>query len=304
MNSRLSVTFKTFAATLTVAALSACGSGNSDKADAVVPSSFADSLSLRYGEQWGARQNINISLLSEKEASAFDKNAFMDGLRSTLGADLSVPGVSEGISLGVELASQLDGYDAIGIYLDRAAVREALADAIGEDSIPRVQIVEYQELYDEKMSSVQNLILEKLRQERRERMNINRKIMKSNREAAKRYVDGLLSSDSSVVLTETGLLYKIVSPGKGALIRKGQSAAVVYSISGFDGRVIDSSRGEAVTISLDDELIPGLLEGLQFLSKSAEAKFYIPDHLGFSRDDSGVRPGEMITVDINVVDVL
>ena len=64
--------------------------------------------------------------------------------------------------------------------------------------------------------------------------------------------------------------------------------------------MIDSSRGEAVDIPFNGDLIVGLQEGLAMIGEGARATFYIPSKLGFSRDNSGVDPGELIIVEVEI----
>lgn len=307
MINRLLVYGKAMAAVVMTAAMSACGggSGASHDADSLsIPTCFADSLSLCYGTQWGATQNVNIAMLPESESSKFDKKAYLAGLRNALKAGLTTPSALEGLSEGVSIGEQLDSYDAIGIYLRRDIVASAFSEHLSGDTLSPEELVAYQDAYDVKMSAVQNLILEKLRHDRREQLMMHQKIEKGNVESARAFVEKLTSSDSTIVKCDSGLLYKMLRKGGGKKAAKGSTVRLIYGISGLDGRVIDSSRGESVEIPIDDSLIPGLLEGLRLMSEGGKAKFYIPYYLGFGRDNTSVRPGEMIIVEIELVEVL
>lgn len=307
MIGRLLAHSKAMAAVVMTAAMSACGvgTGGSHDADSLLnPTCFADSLSLRYGTQWGAAQNINIAMLPESESSRFDKKAYMAGLRNALKAGLTTPSALEGLSEGVSIGEQLDSYDAIGIYLRRDVVASAFSNHFRGDTLSQEDFVAYQSAYDVKVSVVQNLILEKLRHDRREQLMMNQKMERDNVVSARSFVEKLTSADSTVVKCDSGLLYKILRDGGGKKAAKGSTVRLVYCISGLDGRVIDSSRGEPVEIPLDESLIPGLFEGLRLMSEGGKARFYIPYYLGFGRDNTSVRPGEMIIVEIELVEVL
>lgn len=295
------------AAVVMTAAMSACGGGAdaSHDADSLShPTDFSDSLSLRYGAQWGATQNVNIAMLPDAESSKFDKKAYMAGLRNALKAGLTSASALDGLLEGVTIGEQLDSYDAIGIYLRRDIVASAFSEHFRGDTLSAEASAAFQEAYDIKVSAVQNLILEKLRTDRRKQLVMNQKIEKENVEAAKEFIDKLTSADSTVVKCDSGLLYKMLRNGKGKKPAKGSTVKLIYGISGPDGRVIDSSRGESVEIPLDESLIPGLFEGLRLMSEGGKAIFYIPYYLGFGRNNTSVRPGEMIIVEVELVDVL
>lgn len=284
-------------------ALSACGGDKSDasNADSIpTPVNFIDSLSLRYGTQWGAQQARTLALLPDDKRSELNIDEFIAGLRSAVIGYQPTPGVFEGISMGADIASQLDSYSAVGVYVGRAKVADALQKVLLSDTLTSETAAQYQAMFDDKMSIVQNLILEKMRQERRAQALIAEQIRKTNVEAAKDFTAKLQKENPEVKTTATGLFYKIDNPGTGSKPVMGDTVTVVYSIAGLDDRVIDSSRGEAVDIPLDSDLIPGLQEGFVMLGSGGKATFYVPSKLGFSRDSEIVQPGEMIIVEVEL----
>lgn len=295
----------TMTATLLVAVMSACG-GDKTVNNGELPQAenFADSLTIRYGTQWGAAQNLNIAMLPEGEMARFDKDAYLAGLRAVLETDALSESMREGIGQGVAIAEQIESYAAVGIPMNRAIVLTAMKERLGSDTLGAEEYNRIQGEYDVKMSAVQNKILEKIRNDRREQLMMNRRIEKGNLQAAEAFIAKEKKADASIVTTESGLHYKIIQQGNGQKPSIGRTVRLTYTIKGLDGRVIDSSRGETIDVVLDNSLIAGLLEGLQLMEKGTKTRFYIPSSLGFGRDNTSVRPGEMIIVETELVDIL
>lgn len=292
------------AATMLAAAATAChGSGDNTQgaADSLpVASTFEDSLSLRLGTQWGAQQAINFALLDEDKRESLDMDQFIAGLRSAVMSDYETPGMIEAIAFGSDLAGQLDSYNGVGVCVRPGRVIEAFESVFMADTLTSEQADEYQGLFDEKMSVVQNLILDKMRKERRAQTLMAEKMRKENVEKGKAYLEEKVKEDSQVKQSKSGLYYKIESAGNDKHPSSGSTVNMIYSIKGVDGRMIDSSRGEAVDIPFNGDLIAGLQEGLAMIGEGARATFYIPSKLGFSRDNSGVDPGELIIVEVEI----
>lgn len=295
------------AAAFCVVALSACGgSGDkgSDADSADIPVNFVDSLSMRYGAQLGAQLNINISALAGEGGDTIDRQAFFEGLRKALLTDVTGEGVRSGMTYGTDLAAQLDNYSAVGLHLRNSAVADAFAATLTGDTLSVTDADELQYQFDQRMTKVQHLINERLRQIRRQEMLLRQKQRKENMEAATRFVENLKKSDTAVVVSTSGLLYKIQRQGEGRNVKENDNVRIIYSISStLDDRIIDSSRGETVDVVVNDDLIAGLVEGLKLMSKGSKATFYIPSMLGFGRDNDSVRPGEMIIVDVELVEI-
>lgn len=290
-----------------VAALCACDSGSKSSSPSpndllLTPGNFVDSISVSFGDQWGASR-VQILLQSDEESRAeFDVDDFLAGLRSALMIDEPTPGLIKGASKGVEIAKELDAYSAIGIYVDRGKVMNAIEKVLTSDTLSSRTVVGYQARFDDLIGGAQNKVLEQMRQARRKLLLAEGEKRRNNEAAAKAFVEKLKTENADIKRTDSGLFYLIADPGHGKPAKKGTTLSVAYEIKGLDGRLIDSSRGEYVDIPFDDELMPGLQEGFAMLAPGADATFYIPYLLGFGSDHEGVNPGEMIVVRIKLND--
>ena len=95
----------------------------------------------------------------------------------------------------------------------------------------------------------------------------------------------------SVIVTESGLQYKIIKLGKGKKPAATDKVKVHYHGTLIDGTVFDSSvqRGEPITFGLN-QVIKGWTEGLQLMPVGSKFVFYIPQELGYGAQQAGSIP--------------
>ena len=85
-----------------------------------------------------------------------------------------------------------------------------------------------------------------------------------------------------VMMTGSGLQYKVLREGQGHEPSPLGEVEVHYKGSLIDGTVFDSSyeRGESISFLLA-QVIPGWAEGVQLMSQGAVYEFYIPFDLAY-----------------------
>ena len=88
------------------------------------------------------------------------------------------------------------------------------------------------------------------------------------------------SMEEGVIVTESGLQYRVISKGQGAEPTLEDKVKVNYVGSLTDGQVIDQSA-ETVTFSLD-QVIPGWQEGLQLMKEGAKYQFFVHPKLAYA----------------------
>jgi FKBP-type peptidyl-prolyl cis-trans isomerase len=103
--------------------------------------------------------------------------------------------------------------------------------------------------------------------------------------------------------TESGLAYKVLRAGTGAVHpKKRDTVAVHYSGWTTDGRMFDSSvlRGEPTEFPLD-AVIRGWTEGLQLMVEGEKTRFWIPSKLAYGSDRT--KPQGMLVFDVELIDI-
>ena len=104
--------------------------------------------------------------------------------------------------------------------------------------------------------------------------------------------------------TNTGLAYKVLSPGEGARPEATSRVTVHYSGWTTDGKMFDSSvvRGQPATFPLNG-VIAGWTEGVQKMALGEMTRFWIPAEMAYGRNPGGGRPGGMLVFDIELLSI-
>ena len=130
-------------------------------------------------------------------------------------------------------------------------------------------------------------------------------LAKENREKGEQFLDEK-AKEHGVKATGTGLLYKVLRPGKGRRPKPADRVTVHYEGRLIDGTVFDSSyeRGKPIEFSLN-KVIKGWTEGLQLMQPGAKYRFFIPAHLAYGDRGYGrkIGPGQTLIFDVELIKV-
>lgn len=95
----------------------------------------------------------------------------------------------------------------------------------------------------------------------------------------------------SVITTESGLQYEVITLGDGPMPNETSTVSVFYEGTLLDGTIFDGNfdSGEPISFSLNG-VIAGWTEGLQLMPAGSTYKFYIPSNLAYGARDQGPIP--------------
>ena len=93
---------------------------------------------------------------------------------------------------------------------------------------------------------------------------------------------------SGVMVTQSGLQYRVLQKGSGRKPRAKDAVEVHYKGSLITGKVFDSSyaRGQSISFPLN-RVIAGWTEGLQLMNEGAKYELVIPSNLGYGTLGAG-----------------
>jgi FKBP-type peptidyl-prolyl cis-trans isomerase FklB len=114
------------------------------------------------------------------------------------------------------------------------------------------------------------------------------------------------AKQEGVVVTESGLQYKVLEPGEGDMPGPADVATVHYRGTLIDGTQFDSSydRGQPATFPVGG-VIPGWTEALQLMQPGAKWQLFIPAELAYGERGAGqdIGPNATLLFDVELISV-
>lgn len=193
---------------------------------------------------------------------------------------------SMGHDMGTYLSSVSDELD-----YDRFLQGLKTAYNGGESIMPREDMQAVQKEFAVKMQAKQEAAMVALQE--------------TNQKAGNEFLAANKKKDG-VIVTESGLQYEILTPGKGNSPKAEETVTVHYTGTTIDGTVFDDStkRGEPAVFGVN-QVIPGWTEVLQIMKEGAKYRVVIPPALAY-----GVRgvppmiePNSVLVFDVELISI-
>lgn len=108
-----------------------------------------------------------------------------------------------------------------------------------------------------------------------------------------------------VVVTDSGLQYKVVEMGDGAKPAATDRVTVHYRGTLLNGEEFDSSysRNQPMTFQLD-QVIPGWTEGVQLMPVGSKFMFWIPPNLAYGPNGGGpIGPNATLSFEVELLSI-
>lgn len=174
-----------------------------------------------------------------------------------------------------EFSKQILGNDE-SVALNKQAILLGLTDAIKKQPL---LIPNSSEMVENRISALQEKEQEAKKTASQEVISKGDKFMAEN------------ATKDGVVTLPSGLQYKIITKGTGAVPTSEDKVKVHYHGTLIDGTVFDSSvdRGEPITFGVT-QVIPGWTEALQLMPVGSKWMLYIPYSLAYGDRDGGPIP--------------
>lgn len=282
---------------------SSCSKTSSSAGD----SAFSDSLSTYLGESQGYRLASDYNTqLGDEEKSKMKKDDILRGLKQVIMTDTTQQGYLTGLSLGLQVAGQLMRYEQAGVEVNRAKVYEAYAKAFMADSVSMEELRESQAVFQTLAQQAQQKMMEyyEAQEAAAREAKMNSPEAQENGKAGEAYIKEAKEKDPSIVVTESGLAYKVITEGTGEAVGKNGQATVKYKGQLVDGTVFDSNY-QGVKFS-PRNVVPGFGEGLSMMKKGSHYVLMIPGNLAYGADgapQAGIGPNATLIFDVEVTDV-
>lgn len=115
------------------------------------------------------------------------------------------------------------------------------------------------------------------------------------------------AKQKGIIKTASGLQYRIITKGKGAIPTKDDKVKVHYEGKTIEGTVFDSSikRGEPTEFGVT-QVIKGWTEVLQLMPVGSKWEVFIPSELAYGERGAGqdIKPNEALIFTIELIDIV
>lgn len=106
--------------------------------------------------------------------------------------------------------------------------------------------------------------------------------------------------------TASGLVFRTVEPGSGALIQPIDAALIEYEARLMDGTVFDTTEGRQPAPVVPSQMIPGFAEALTMMRKGGRYRVVVPGRLAYGANPpsgSPIPPDADLEFDVHVLEV-
>jgi FKBP-type peptidyl-prolyl cis-trans isomerase len=238
---------------------------------------------------------IKISTLALLASLVTSSPAYSDETTTASGASVAMKSDQQKLSytIGVKAAQELKLYD-----LDTAAYLAGYKDMATDTKL---------QLADKEMEAAIMQFQKSVKAKYDEQMKKMQEAAKGNLSTGAKYLENN-KTQAGVLVTPSGLQYKIITAGTGAKPTLGQSVTVNYKGSTIDGKEFDNSykRNRSETFKLEKGgLIEGWVEALQMMPVGSTWHIVIPSSLGYGDKGSPpvIEPNAVLVFDIELVSV-
>ncbi|MFV0248049.1 MAG: FKBP-type peptidyl-prolyl cis-trans isomerase [Tenacibaculum sp.] len=153
----------------------------------------------------------------------------------------------------------------------------------------------FQKKNEERVKKMQEEQAKKAEEEFGEYKKENQKFLEQNK------------TEQGVVVTNSGLQYKILKKGKGENPKANSKVKVHYHGTLIDGTVFDSSVDRKTPADFyANRVIKGWTEGLQLMKPGAKYKFFIPSELGYGatpRPGGKIKPFSTLIFEVELLEI-
>ncbi|MEG0580314.1 MAG: FKBP-type peptidyl-prolyl cis-trans isomerase [Niameybacter sp.] len=133
----------------------------------------------------------------------------------------------------------------------------------------------------------------------------NEKAFGANKEAGIKFLADN-KKKAGVITTPSGLQYKVITEGKGAIPTDTTKVKVNYKGTLIDGTEFDSSyKRNEPTEFVANQVIKGWTEALTMMPVGSKWELYIPQELAYGTRDTGtIKPFSTLIFEVELVDIV
>lgn len=248
----------------------------------------SDSLSQNMGRFFGAQAQ---NMFKQKKFDDAKMARFIEGFNNSINVDDRNQPMIDGKMLGSEVLNisqnikrqlQLNMNQELFV----GTIKEILAD-------PKVPTTEEFKAIDTQTQSYMREVQAFSKENSPEAL--------THRTMGKKYIENLLEKDPKFIQAPSGLVYKILEPGKGKQFVETDKIRVMYKGTHVDGNTFDQSK-EPIAFA-PNQVVPGFREALLMMRPGAKMIAVLPYNLAYGDRGAGgaIKPYETLVFEIETL---
>lgn len=136
--------------------------------------------------------------------------------------------------------------------------------------------------------------------------NLQNEMLENNKKAGVAFLEEY-AQQPDVIVMPSGLEYKVIKQGEGAVPGPTDKVRVHYTGKTIDGKVFDSSEERGVPAEFGvNQVIPGWVEALQLMPVGSRWQLVIPSDLAYGEHGAGdaIAPNSTLIFDVELLAIL
>ena len=254
--------------------------------------------SVSYTAGMGSTIGLVNFLLQQKVDTAYMAD-FVRGFHETVSKNLDNP-KEKAYMMGITIAQQVADRMLPGIAKELEGSTDSLEASVFFKGFTDALM---QDTTFFKVNDAENLFRKKMEANKAEK---EERLYGANRDAGRKFLADNAKKDGVITLP-SGLQYKVLTQGTGAVPTTSDKVQVHYEGRLIDGTVFDASRnhGDEPTEFRPTDVIKGWTEALTMMPVGSKWQVYIPFELAYGTREAGqIKPYSALVFDIELVGIV
>lgn len=250
----------------------------------------ADSLSQNMGRFFGAQ----LQSISKKKNRSEEKMArLIEGFNNTINIDESNKPLIDGKLLASNFSNlEKNIKKQLTLNINKETFVSTVTSILNDPKVPTAD--EFKAL-DTKTQAYIREVQEYVKENSAEAL--------AQKGLGKKYIEKKMEQDPGFVQSPSGLVYKILDPGKGENFKAEDKVRVMYKGTHVDGTTFDESK-EPIAFS-PSQVVPGFREALLMMRPGAKMIAVLPYDLAYGSRGAGqsIKPFETLVFEIETLGI-
>lgn len=248
----------------------------------------SDSLSQNMGRFFGAQMQ---NMTKQKKYNLSQMARFIEGFNNSINVDENNAPLIDGKIMATQFLNLSQNINRqLQLNMSKEIFVAALTDVLSDPKVPTADDFKAIDTQTQSyMREVQAFTKE------------NSPEALTHRTMGKKYIENLMEKDPKFIQAPSGLVYKILEPGKGKQFVETDKIRVMYKGTHVDGNTFDQSK-EPVAFA-PNQVVPGFREALLMMRPGAKMIAVLPYNLAYGDRGAGgsIKPYETLIFEIETL---